>query len=162
MTGQSSADESVTGRKPGDESMRGQRTDAESLSDPTDRSDQSDRSDACQLIGHCPLVLDMAPTIRAIVEEMRRSVDRATIAARFHNTLAGAIEQVCMRVHERTGLERVVLSGGVFQNRLLLHRTLAGLRARGFQVFIQTAVPCNDGGLSLGQVVVAHARTAEH
>ena len=76
------------------------------------------------------------------------------IAARFHNTLADAIVAVARHVGEPV----VALTGGCFQNRLLLERTVPRLRAKGFQVLLHECVPPNDGGISLGQVAVAAAR----
>ena len=61
-------------------------------------------------------------------------------------------------MRDRYGLGTVALSGGVFQNLLLLHATVSRLEARGFRVLVHSRVPCNDGGISLGQAVVAAAR----
>ena len=80
------------------------------------------------------------------------------VAARFHNSLAGATAAACARVAEARGLGTVVLSGGVFQNRLLLERTSAALRDAGLEVLIPLRLPPNDGGISYGQVAVAAAR----
>jgi hydrogenase maturation protein HypF len=85
-------------------------------------------------------------------------VPRPIIAARFHNGLSALIEDGCALLRERHGLGTVALSGGVFQNTLLLGRTASRLRARGFTVLVHSRIPCNDGGISLGQAVVAAAR----
>jgi hydrogenase maturation protein HypF len=82
------------------------------------------------------------------------------IAARFHRAVAGLIVATCSALRERTGLGTVALSGGVFQNLLLLTTAVAGLEAAGFTVLTHSRVPCNDGGISLGQAVVATARSA--
>jgi hydrogenase maturation protein HypF len=66
------------------------------------------------------------------------------------------IEESCQIVSQKTGLQHVVLSGGVFQNRLLLRKTVGWLEAGGFKVFTHRQVPTNDGGISLGQAVVAN------
>jgi hydrogenase maturation protein HypF len=63
---------------------------------------------------------------------------------------------MCGRISKKTGLKQVALSGGVFQNRLLLKLTTTGLREAGFEIFTHHLVPCNDGGLSLGQAVIAN------
>lgn len=102
-----------------------------------------------------PLRLDMRPTIRALVEEVRRGVDVGTIAGRFHLTIAECLAAACRVTREMTGLAVVALSGGVFQNRLLLERLLSLLAADGFTTLINRRVPPNDGGLSLGQAAVA-------
>jgi len=67
--------------------------------------------------------------------------------------------RVCARLREETGLGVVALSGGVFQNLLLTHRVVGGLTDRGFRVLTHSRVPCNDGGISLGQAAVAAARS---
>jgi hydrogenase maturation protein HypF len=85
------------------------------------------------------------------------------IAARFHRGLGRVIvrmvEQLAAGVVASDGaLPAVALSGGVFQNRILFERVLAGLTAKGFRVFTHSQVPCNDGGLALGQALIAAAR----
>ena len=80
------------------------------------------------------------------------------IAARFHNGVAALIEDGCVLARERHGLDTVALSGGVFQNVIVAERAAARLAARGFRVLVHSRVPCNDGGISLGQAVVAGAR----
>jgi hydrogenase maturation protein HypF len=65
---------------------------------------------------------------------------------------------MCNKISQQTGIKQVALSGGVFQNRLLLQLTTNGLRQADFQVFTHHLVPCNDGGLSLGQAVIANFR----
>ena len=77
------------------------------------------------------------------------------IAAKFHNTLAAATAQVCCLVQTQRDLHMVALSGGVYQNALLLRRTVEALRAEQFAVYTNTLVPPNDGGLALGQAAVA-------
>ncbi len=98
--------------------------------------------------------------VRAAVEDLAAGVPREVVAARFHNGVAAAIEAGCLLLRERHGLDTVALSGGVFQNMLLLHRAVARLEARGFRVLVHSRVPCNDGGISLGQAMVAAARDA--
>jgi hydrogenase maturation protein HypF len=96
--------------------------------------------------------------IRSVVEDVRARVPAGVIAARFHNGLARVVAEVCTALRDRTGLTTVALSGGVFQNALLLERVSGGLEQRGFRVLTHSRVPCNDGGISLGQAVVAAAR----
>ena len=79
------------------------------------------------------------------------------IAAKFHNTLVSVITKVCLRLRKTEGLNRICLSGGTFQNMYLLQRVVLWLRQRGFQVFVNSKVPPNDGGISLGQAVIANA-----
>ena len=84
--------------------------------------------------------------------------DPGVISARFHNGVAALIEAGCLLLRERHGLATVALSGGVFQNLLLLDRTVVALEAGGFRVLTHSRVPCNDGGISFGQAVVAATR----
>lgn len=104
-----------------------------------------------------PWTIDMRPTIEAIVRDHIGSTASGVIAARFHNTIADAIIEVCRRIRRVHNLDAVCLSGGTFQNVYLLKRTVAALRHAGFEVFLHSQVPANDGGLALGQAVVANA-----
>jgi hydrogenase maturation protein HypF len=105
-----------------------------------------------------PWALDPAPLIRAIVTDVSAAVAVARIAARFHNTLAQMVTDVCRCLRQSTGIGEVALSGGVWQNVTLLQQTRARLHAAGFTVYIHRLVPPNDGGLALGQAAVADAR----
>jgi hydrogenase maturation protein HypF len=104
-------------------------------------------------------VLAGTDLVRAVVEDLDAGVAPPLVAARFHNGLAAATVAACRGVREATGLEAVALSGGVFQNLLLLERVVAGLEAEGFRVLVHSRVPPNDGGISLGQAAVAGARS---
>jgi hydrogenase maturation protein HypF len=99
-----------------------------------------------------------ADLIAAVAADLAAGVPRERVAARFHNGVAALVVDGCELLRERHGLATVALSGGVFQNLLLLGRTVSGLEARGFTVLTHSRVPCNDGGISLGQAVVAAAR----
>lgn len=101
------------------------------------------------------LLLDMVPAIRELTEAVLAGEDRATLARAFHGTLAAGAAEVCAAVRDETGLDRVVLSGGVFQNRLLAEELHDLLAARGFKVVTHRLVPPNDGGVALGQAVIA-------
>jgi hydrogenase maturation protein HypF len=81
------------------------------------------------------------------------------IAAAFHNTIVAIVMEVCRRLRTAAGIARVCLSGGIFQNLYLPERAVAGLRREGFEVFLHAKVPPNDGGISLGQAVIANARS---
>jgi hydrogenase maturation protein HypF len=107
-----------------------------------------------------PLRIMGADLVRAAADELAAGVARPVIAARFHNGVAAAISRVCAELRDRTGLGTVALSGGVFQNLLLTERVAGQLADRGFRVLVHHRVPCNDGGISLGQAVVAAARGA--
>jgi len=108
--------------------------------------------------GAGPLIFNPRPLLQAIVADVAAGVPTAAIAGRFHVTLATMIEEVCSELRQRTGLSLVVLSGGVFQNRLLTELSLARLERAGFKVLTHALVPPNDGGIALGQAVVAASR----
>jgi len=105
-----------------------------------------------------PWHIDPAPIIRGVVEDIRAGVDRAEIAARFHHTVAALIAQVCEQMSRETGLKQVALGGGVFQNTYLLELLAEMLPRRGLEPVLHSRAPTNDGGLALGQAVIAAAR----
>ncbi len=96
----------------------------------------------------------------SILADLRRGAPISRISARFHNGVVGLIGTVCDRLRDERGLNRVALSGGVFQNARLLAGALTHLRARGFEVFANRLIPTNDGGLALGQAAIASFREA--
>lgn len=103
-----------------------------------------------------PWQVDLRPMTRAIVDDLAAATSPTLISARFHNTLTAASEAVVREVLRELGRTRIVLSGGCFQNPLLVH----GLRNRlsqDFEVFVPSRVPPGDGGIALGQAFVAHA-----
>lgn len=104
------------------------------------------------------LVLDTLAIFRGVVEDRLGGMDTGVIAARFHQSLAEGLTRLCLTLRERTGLNLIALSGGVFQNGLLLMRLTALLEQHGFEVLTHRVVPPNDGGISLGQVAAAAAR----
>ena len=105
-----------------------------------------------------PLRLAGSDLVRAVVEDLEAGAPLPLVAARFHNGLAGATVAACQTLRDDSGLGTVALSGGVFQNMLLLERTVAGLERHGFRVLVHSRVPPNDAGISLGQAAVAAAR----
>jgi hydrogenase maturation protein HypF len=107
------------------------------------------------------LQIDSAPVIRDVVGDVRIGIPPNVIAAKLHNGLAVTIRDVCVRLREESDLNEVALSGGVFQNVTLLGRVLPLLREAGFTVYTHRLVPPNDGGLALGQAVIAAAKSAQ-
>jgi hydrogenase maturation protein HypF len=101
------------------------------------------------------MVLDMCHLLRSVVDDLQAEEPRAAIARRFHNTVALATTDVCEKIRGTNGVNRVVLSGGSFQNKLLAEGVFTGLVDKGFEVFTHRLVPPNDGGLALGQAVIA-------
>jgi len=97
-------------------------------------------------------------TIRELVADMSAGIDTDTCARKFHNGLAQVTSEVCVAIGRRTGIRQVCLSGGVFQNKLLLETLLGLLRKKKFTVFFNQLVPTNDGAVSLGQALIANKR----
>ncbi len=106
-------------------------------------------------------VVRLAEMFEGLLADRRNGIAIGEIAYRFHVTVAEMIRAMCERIACETGLDTVALSGGCFQNRLLLAMVVPRLRETGFSVLLHRQVPCNDGGISLGQAVIAHhaART---
>jgi len=96
--------------------------------------------------------------MEALLSDVLAGVPISKISARFHRGLAESVREMCQKIRSETGIDEVVLSGGVWQNITLLGRTLSLLREAGFRVYLHREVPTNDGGLSLGQAVIAAAR----
>ncbi len=109
--------------------------------------------------GEGPFIICGSDLLHAVIEDRTGGVPAPVIAARFHHGVAALIEAGCVLMRERYGLGTVALSGGVFQNLLLLNAAVGRLEARGFRVLLHSRVPCNDGGISLGQAVVAASRS---
>ncbi len=103
-------------------------------------------------------VLDARATVTAVAADVAAGVPVGAIARRFHEGVARATAMACAEAAARHGLQAVVLSGGVFQNRLLLERTSALLTAVGLRVLVPERLPPNDGGIAFGQAAVAAAR----
>jgi hydrogenase maturation protein HypF len=101
--------------------------------------------------------IELSGLIRALAEDLQAGVPAAVLAGRFHNALADLVAAVCRQLREQYDLSTVALSGGVFQNALLLTRCIDRLEADGFLVLTHRQVPANDGGISLGQSAVAIA-----
>jgi len=104
------------------------------------------------------ILIDPRPVIAAIVDDVRSGTPSSVIAARFHRSVATMIVDVAVRLGERTGITTVGLSGGVFQNVTLTRAARFGLEQAGLTVLCHRLVPPNDGGLALGQAVIAGAR----
>jgi hydrogenase maturation protein HypF len=101
-------------------------------------------------------VLRLAPLFADLLADLERGAPVSGMAYRLHRTLADLIAQTCAELRTVTGLEPVALTGGVFQNRLLLELVLPRLQGAGLRALTHRRVPCNDGGVALGQALVAH------
>lgn len=101
-------------------------------------------------------IIKIRELMSAVIKDWQDRRPQAVIAARFHNTVARMILESCLAISKKTGIKGVALSGGVFQNRLLSRKTKALVESAGFKVYTHRQVPCNDGGISLGQAVIAN------
>ncbi|MBE9477814.1 MAG: carbamoyltransferase HypF [Chloroflexi bacterium] len=106
-------------------------------------------------------VVRLAGLISSVARDVRTGVPVPVVSARFHRTVAQIITRMCRAIAEESGIKEVALSGGVFQNRLLLKLATSALKREGFRVLTHHLVPCNDGGVSLGQAVVANFAVKE-
>jgi hydrogenase maturation protein HypF len=103
------------------------------------------------------IIIPQKAIVRGVVSDLVIGVDRQTISRKFHNTLVRGFSQTCVEVRNRRRLNRVVLSGGVFQNAFLLSTLEKALLNLDFEVYTHSLVPTHDGGIALGQAVVANA-----
>ena len=121
----------------------------EALADPRERS--------AYALPYVDGQLDPRPAILAALSDLARGVSPARVSARFHRALATATVRGCVAAAAGANVSLVVLAGGVFQNRLLLERVVAGVRAAGLRVLTPERLPPNDGAISYGQAAVAAA-----
>ncbi|MFQ3634066.1 carbamoyltransferase HypF [Roseiflexus sp.] len=119
---------------------------------------QDDRPYPFALLEGAPRQIDVLPTIRAIVDDLRTGAPVAQVSGRFHSTIAEMLAQACEQARATGAPAVVALSGGVFQNRRLTELLVTRLEQSGFRVLLNRRVPPNDGGLCLGQAAVAAAR----
>ncbi|MDP3013506.1 MAG: carbamoyltransferase HypF, partial [Candidatus Subteraquimicrobiales bacterium] len=101
--------------------------------------------------GNEAMVIDTEPIIRGIIKDLGKGALPSLISAKFHNSVVNFTVKICEKLREREGLNKVALSGGVFQNVYLLTRLNRKLKEHGFEVLTHKKVPTNDGGISLGQ-----------
>ncbi len=101
-------------------------------------------------------IVHLEELFAAIVKDLANGVPQASISMKFHRSMAQVVTEMCKLLAAGTGLKQVALSGGVFQNRLLLRLTVAALERAGFVVLTHNQAPTNDGGVSLGQAVIAN------
>ncbi len=99
-------------------------------------------------------IIRIAPMIRSIVWSLRKGEDMSHISAGFHLTLAALFTEITELARDQTGIKKVVLSGGVFQNQRLFEEIIPRLESKGLQVYTHSQVPTNDGGISLGQTLI--------
>jgi hydrogenase maturation protein HypF len=113
------------------------------------------------LLGSDPAMLDPAPVLSSILDDVAEGVPASIVSARFHRAVADIVVRVARRAADDTGTDTVTLSGGVFMNRLLLDLAVPSLVEEGLRPLTHIALPSNDGGISFGQAVVAWSRRSE-
>jgi len=109
-------------------------------------------------INEDPYKIQAAPIIRGVVDDMQNRIPLPVIGGKFHATLIRMFSELCEEIRKENGLDRVVLSGGVFQNSILLFGLIRALEGMHFNVYTHKLVPTNDGGICIGQAVAAHAQ----
>jgi hydrogenase maturation protein HypF len=102
--------------------------------------------------------INPSPLLKSICSDLKDGRPVGFISTKFHNSIAAMIVAVCRRLKKRYRLDTVALSGGCFQNGYLLSRSISGLRQAGFTVLQHHLVPPNDGGIALGQALIANER----
>jgi len=108
--------------------------------------------------GAC-LIIDPAPLIKELLSDINKGLSKNLLSGKFHKSIAQMISHVCLHIRKQTGIKYVALSGGVFQNMILLKDVNSLLEKEGFHVLIHRKVPPNDGGISLGQAYIAGWRS---
>jgi hydrogenase maturation protein HypF len=101
-------------------------------------------------------VVKLAQLFSAVAQDVKNQTPIPLMSLKFHNTVAQIITRMCKLIIKETKITQVALSGGAFQNRLLLGLATSALQREGFSVLTHHLVPCNDGGISLGQAVIAN------
>ena len=107
--------------------------------------------------GHDPIQIEIKPLLESLIMDVIEEVPLSIISAKFHNTIAQLVLDTTMTIRNNTNVDQVALSGGVWQNITLLRKTINHLVKNQFTVFIHNRVPANDGGVALGQAVIANA-----
>ena len=104
-----------------------------------------------------PIIIDWIPIIKAIINDIQLDISSHNIAAKFHNTLVEIIISIASQLEQT----KIVLTGGCFQNKYLLEKTIKRLRKSQFISYWHQQIPPNDGGISLGQIMAAHYRISK-
>ncbi len=103
------------------------------------------------------ILLDGAELLKAVLDDLKRGIKIHIIASKFHNAVASGISSIAIEIRKLTRLNKVCLSGGCFQNKFLAEKVVQQLESNNFRVYTQSKVPTNDGGISLGQAMIANA-----
>jgi len=98
----------------------------------------------------------IAPVLVSVLQDIQSQVSSADISAKFHNSIRLLVLEICSRISQETGCRTVAFSGGVWQNKFLLSHSIKELEELNYTVLIHHQVPANDGGLVLGQALIAN------
>ena len=104
-------------------------------------------------------VIDVSQTIKELVKDRQMNVPKEICSLKFHNTVVNFTVNMCKNISDTTGINEVVLSGGVFQNSYLLNNITTELKNNNFTIYTNKIIPANDGGISLGQIIIANENT---
>ena len=116
-----------------------------------------------EIIDEGTLIIDVKEMFREIISDLKYGLPKGVISAKFHNTLIDFMITICERIREKSeGINKVAISGGVFQNKYLLENTVKLMKHKGFTIYFHKRIPTNDGGISLGQSVIANAQLIEN
>lgn len=107
------------------------------------------------------LIIDVKKMFCEITSDLKNGLSKGIISAKFHNTVIDFITNICKEIKTTEGINKVVLSGGVFQNQYLLANTIKSLENNRFKAYFHKKIPTNDGGISLGQCLIANAQLTE-
>lgn len=100
-------------------------------------------------------IIDTDNIIKGIINDIKSNIGKEVIAIKFHNSIINCTVEMCKKIREESNINAVALSGGVFQNIILFEGIYNGLISEGFEVFTHKKIPCNDSGISFGQLMVA-------
>jgi hydrogenase maturation protein HypF len=103
-------------------------------------------------------IIDTENMFYQIIDDLKNNKDREEIATKFHNTLADITVSMCVKIREKYKINKVVMSGGVFQNSFLLTQTIKRMKKQNFALFLHKKMPPNDACISLGQAVIGNTR----
>ena len=103
-------------------------------------------------------IISFKSMFKEVLDDLAKGLDKGVISSKFHNTVINVIFAAVSEIRNKTGIDTVVLSGGTFQNVILLEGTENILKENNFMVLAHEAVPSNDGGLALGQLAIAAKR----
>ncbi|MEN6394073.1 MAG: carbamoyltransferase HypF, partial [Anaerolineaceae bacterium] len=119
---------------------------------------QDIRDNSTGMVAPDEMLIDSSPVLREVVADFFKGCSASIISAKFHNGIVNMILSICSEIRKRYNITEVVLSGGVWQNHTLLSKTFAGLEENSFHPIIHKSLPPNDGGISLGQSIIAYHR----